>query len=190
MDRYEFPAMRRRCRWVIAAQFGLALSRLSLMLIESPSEQIGLLMLIIMLVFYRTDPGQASNTRHGPRRYTVGMADMQSVVHEGVDIDRCGVCRGIWFDAGELDALKDVDTARVIDVGDGEQGKRLNRADDYPCPRCSGEMLRVVDEQQKHIWFETCRDGNECFLDAGELRDLSKLTLSDFFKGLAAAKRT
>ena len=46
MDRYEFLAMGRRRPWVLAAQLGLSLSLLSLMLVENPAEQIGLLMLI------------------------------------------------------------------------------------------------------------------------------------------------
>ena len=165
--------------------------------------------LIVVLVFHRPDPATSSTKRHAPRRYTVGLAgpeagsfrsgamrcpkcraDMEPVVYEGIEIDRCGVCNGIWFDAGELDALKDVDAAGRIDIGDRQQGRRLNRTDDYPCPRCSGEMLRIVDEQQKHIWFETCKDCSGSFLDAGELRDLSQVTLSDFFKGLAARERS
>ena len=50
MDRFQFPAMGQRRPWVLAAQFGLTLSLLSLMLIEDPVEQIGLLMLIGVLV--------------------------------------------------------------------------------------------------------------------------------------------
>jgi Zn-finger nucleic acid-binding protein len=43
-------------------------------------------------------------------------------------------------------------------------------------------MTRVVDEQQQHIGYETCSDCNGSYFDAGEFRDLSQLTLSDFFK--------
>jgi len=46
MDRYQFPSMGKRRPWVLAAQLGLSLSLLALMLIENPAEQIGLLMLI------------------------------------------------------------------------------------------------------------------------------------------------
>ncbi len=50
MDRFEFLPMGRRRPWVIAAQMGLSLSLLALMLIEKPAEQMGLLMLIGALV--------------------------------------------------------------------------------------------------------------------------------------------
>jgi PAT family beta-lactamase induction signal transducer AmpG len=50
MDRYQFRPMGKRRPWVLAAQFGLSLSLLSLMLIEDPVEQIGLLMMIGVLI--------------------------------------------------------------------------------------------------------------------------------------------
>ena len=43
MDRYQFRPMGKRRPWVLAAQLGLSLSLLALMLIENPAEQIGLL---------------------------------------------------------------------------------------------------------------------------------------------------
>jgi PAT family beta-lactamase induction signal transducer AmpG len=50
MDRFEFLAMGRRRPWVIAAQLGLSISLLALMLVENPAEQIGLLMLVGVLI--------------------------------------------------------------------------------------------------------------------------------------------
>ncbi len=50
-------------------------------------------------------------------------------------------------------------------------------------------MVRVVDPQQRHIWYETCGSCHGSFLDAGELLDLSELTIADFFKGFVAPER-
>ena len=50
MDRYEFLPMGRRRPWVIGAQLGLSLSLLALLYIERPTEQIGTLMLIGVLI--------------------------------------------------------------------------------------------------------------------------------------------
>jgi PAT family beta-lactamase induction signal transducer AmpG len=50
MDRYQFRPMGKRRPWVLAAQAGLSLALLSLMLIENPAEQIGLLMLIGVVI--------------------------------------------------------------------------------------------------------------------------------------------
>jgi Zn-finger nucleic acid-binding protein len=35
-------------------------------------------------------------------------------------------------------------------------------------------MLRMVDAQQPHIWYETCEECGGSFFDAGEFRDLKR----------------
>jgi Zn-finger nucleic acid-binding protein len=50
-------------------------------------------------------------------------------------------------------------------------------------------MVKVVDPNQTHIWYETCSSCHGSYLDAGELRDLSATTISDFFKSLATPER-
>ena len=116
-------------------------------------------------------------------------ADMEQVDYEGTEIDRCTICNGIWFDAGEIDVLRDKQAAATIDVGDAGPSKQRNAMDSYQCPRCSGAMVKVVDPNQTHIWYETCSACHGSYLDAGELRDLSNVSISDFFKSLAAPER-
>jgi Zn-finger nucleic acid-binding protein len=171
--------------------------------------------MIIVLLFHRHhhhEPEQKGTQSGGKRdarpRFTIGVggseagifwsgamrcpkcrADMEQIDYEGTEIDRCIICNGIWFDAGEIDVLKDKDAATAIDTGDAKVGKESNTMDNYQCPRCGGAMAKVVDPTQKHIWYETCRSCNGSYLDAGELRDLSSLTISDIFKGIAAPER-
>ena len=85
--------------------------------------------------------------------------------------------------------MRDNRAAVAIDTGDANIGKQSNAIDQYQCPRCSGSMVRVVDPQQRHIWYETCSSCSGSFLDTGELLDLSKLTIADFFKGFVAPER-
>lgn len=170
--------------------------------------------LIIAILLYRhhhsgdtEKEGSGGKTRERPR-YTVGVggneagifwtgamrcpkcrADMEPVEYEGTQIDRCTICQGIWFDAGEIEILKDKKAAAAIDIGDKKIGRQSNSIDRYDCPRCGGAMVRVVDPLQNHIWYETCGGCNGSYLDAGELRDLSSRSISDFFKSLAAPER-
>ena len=116
-------------------------------------------------------------------------ADMQQLDVDGTVIDRCDRCQGLWFDAGEMEALRDKEIAEAIDTGSAKQGKKFNSIHEYRCPRCGGKMTQVVDEQQKHIGYETCTDCGGSYFDAGEFRDLSQLTLSDFLKRLALPVR-
>ena len=114
---------------------------------------------------------------------------MEQLDFEGTEVDRCTICKGLWFDAGEIEVMRDSRAAVAIDTGDASTGKQSNAIDRYRCPRCSGSMVRVVDPRQRHIWYETCGSCSRSFLDAGQLLDLSKLTITDFFKDLAAPER-
>ena len=114
---------------------------------------------------------------------------MEQLEFEDTEVDRCTICKGIWFDAGEIEVMRDNRAAVAIDIGDASTGKQKNAMDHYQCPRCSGSMVRVVDPQQRHIWYETCSSCSGSFLDAGELLDLSKVTIADFFRDLAAPER-
>ena len=171
--------------------------------------------LIIAILLYRHrhreagQDGQSSGGKErGRPRYTVGTggseagifwtgamrcpkcrADMEPVEYEGTEVDRCTICQGIWFDAGEIDMLKSKQAAAAIDIGDKKTGKESNSIDRYDCPRCGGAMVRVVDPVQHHIWYETCGGCNGSYLDAGELRDLSTRSISDFFRSLATPER-
>jgi PAT family beta-lactamase induction signal transducer AmpG len=115
--------------------------------------------------------------------------DMEQVDIEGTIIDRCTSCNGLWFDAGEVEALSNQQAATEIDTGKAGLGKKYNAIDHYRCPRCGGHMDKKVDEKQQHIWYETCLDCDGSFFDAGEFRDLAQVTISDFFKRLVTPKR-
>ena len=169
------------------------------------------IVLIVALLFHRhrghhTEPS-GSGRKQAPK-YTVGLgggeagsfwsgamrcpkcrADMEQVVYEGTEIDRCTICGGIWFDAGEIEVMRDKQAAATIDTGDAKIGKESNAIDHYQCPRCSGSMVRVVDPKQTHIWYETCSSCSGSYLDAGELRDLSSVSIADFFRDLTTPER-
>ena len=166
-----------------------------------------IVVLIFIMLFHRHDH-EPDRGRKAPPRYTVGSvgseagifwsgamrcpkcrSDMTPVAYEGVEVDRCGSCQGLWFDAGEAEALAGKQAAIAIDVGDARTGKMLNAVDDYRCPRCGGNMARRTDPQQRHIWYESCTSCDGSFFDAGEFRDLAQLTISDFLKRLVTPER-
>ena len=108
--------------------------------------------------------------------------------HEGV-ADRCLQCRGIWFDMLEHEDMKA--SARVVDIGDAELGRHYNEVDRIACPVCiATPMLRMVDPQQPHIWFESCPVCYGRFYDAGEFRDFSERTLGDLLRRFRLRERS
>ena len=51
-------------------------------------------------------------------------------------------------------------------------------------------MLRMVDLDQPHIWYEECTVCHGIWLDAGELRDLSRKDLLDKVRDMLSGERT
>ena len=116
-------------------------------------------------------------------------AIMESVTYQGITVDRCTDCKGIWFDMLEREALEKLKGSEVIDSGDAQVGRKFNEMGKIACPKCKVNMLRMVDNRQPHIWFEGCPVCYGVFLDAGEFRDLKSNNLLDFFKDLFAKER-
>lgn len=97
---------------------------------------------------------------------------MQATEFQGVEVDRCSNCHGIWFDAGERDWLLGEDAARALDTGDPDVGARTNQIVRYRCPRCDGGMLRKQDHGHSALQYEECTSCRGSFFDAGEFTRL------------------
>ena len=114
---------------------------------------------------------------------------MNTVTFEEIEIDRCEGCAGIWFDASEHEQLLALKGSGAIDSGDPQVGKEMNLVDRIRCPRCTGAMLRMVDREQTHVWYEQCYSCSGIYLDAGEFRDLKTDSWLDFFRDLRTPER-
>jgi Zn-finger nucleic acid-binding protein len=166
--------------------------------------------MIAIIFFHRHEADEADEAKGRKRKpsYSVGVAtsgtglyfsgamrcpkcrsDMQQVMIDDIEVDRCSTCHGLWFDDGELGKLTNKEAAAVLDIGDVATGKKHNEIDNYRCPRCAGAMNRLVDPEQTHIWFEQCDSCRGSFFDAGELTDLATVSASDFFKRFLTPKR-
>ena len=115
-------------------------------------------------------------------------APMDQVQIETTQVDRCTVCRGLWFDALEDQDLRGRDAAETLDTAalvranpeKGEEGA-------IDCPRCKTRMIHMVDRMGKRIQYESCPRCHGKFLDAGEFRALEPRSVKDavrrFMKG-------
>lgn len=90
-----------------------------------------------------------------------------------VEVDRCSSCGGIWFDMLEEEKIIRAGEAAAIDVGDPATGAARD-AQRIDCPRCHTRTIRMVDAEQPHIHFESCKYCYGRFFDAGEFRDLAE----------------
>jgi Zn-finger nucleic acid-binding protein len=114
---------------------------------------------------------------------------MEIVTFEGIDVDRCSGCKGIFFDAHERERLKGLRGSEVIDSGDPVTGRKYNSIAYVRCPRCRTPMIRMVDAAQPHLWYEGCSTCGGAFFDAGEFRDYKDRTLLDVIRDLFAKPR-
>lgn len=113
---------------------------------------------------------------------------MAPVAYQTSTVHRCTNCAGLWFEPVDHERLKEL--AEQVDTGDAEVGKQYNRIDRINCPKCTNRpLIRMVDAQQPHIWFESCKHCYGRFYDAGEFRDFAEHTLAEFFEDLDAPAR-
>ncbi len=110
--------------------------------------------------------------------------EMELVSYDGIKVDRCTSCGGLWFQPEELRALRDDIWMAdyIIDSGDKNAGRKANANKEIDCPQCGKLMQHEADAEQKHITYESCPDGHGTFLDAGEFTDLVRKTFWDRFK--------
>jgi len=116
-------------------------------------------------------------------------AEMLKVHHEGIEVDRCSQCGGIWFDLLEHEHLREMKGSEVIDSGDPKVGESMNEVAKIDCPVCKTQLIRMVDRRQPHIWYESCTVCHGLYFDAGEFKDYKSETVLDFFRDLFAKER-
>jgi Zn-finger nucleic acid-binding protein len=112
--------------------------------------------------------------------------DMETGVLDGLRIDRCTSCFGIWFQEDGHKALRKAKGSEQIDTGSAELGRLYDDAVDVPCPECGFAMDHRADPGQSHIRYEACPQGHGVFFDAGEYRDYKEKTLGDLFRRRAS----
>ena len=91
---------------------------------------------------------------------------------EGVEIDYCTDCGGIWLDAGELELLlNEPDKAKnLLDSfkidSKGTEKKRK-------CPICDKKMQKIVVGSSKPtLLIDKCSRSDGLWFDKGELQDI------------------
>jgi Zn-finger nucleic acid-binding protein len=104
---------------------------------------------------------------------------MESVKCQGITVDRCIDCKGIWFDLFEAEDLIETEDGASVDIGNKLKGMKMDRIHDINCPRCGKQMQTVSDREDPHLKFEVCQTCHGYFLDAGELRDMAHVTTAE-----------
>jgi Zn-finger nucleic acid-binding protein len=88
------------------------------------------------------------------------------VERHGIELDYCMTCKGIWFDAGELNLLShaleiETDLPDIMSL-EAVQTQEKER----PCPRCDKKMDKV---RLQEVTIDRCRQSHGLWFDWGEL---------------------
>ena len=90
---------------------------------------------------------------------------------EGVEIDHCLTCGGVWLDHGELDRLVDR-RDRLVEFTSVDHDSGIH-GDNHPkrhCPHCNKVMKKVdLLEENSGIIYDYCPACEGFWLDQGEI---------------------
>jgi Zn-finger nucleic acid-binding protein len=94
-----------------------------------------------------------------------GDGELAAGKRDGVDMEICPVCHGMWLTRQELEQLED----EVFDFGDNEKGSLMldSEPSTRTCPQCS-KPLRTFEYRFYDLELEYCPDQHGYWLDAGE----------------------
>jgi len=104
-------------------------------------------------------------------RCPVDKSDMMVVEHEKIELDYCLQCRGVWFDANELELL----VSTLIQKGDSSQNNLFVpqearvKEGRRKCPVCGHKMDKVWLGQGTKVLIDRCPLGDGLWFDGGEL---------------------
>ncbi len=104
---------------------------------------------------------------------------MDEVTENGITIDRCRGCGGMWFDLFEAEDMLETVDVRTVDTGNVLKGIKMDKIRDIKCPKCSIEMQTATDREDPALQFEVCTSCHGYFLDAGELKDMDNVTAAE-----------
>ena len=88
------------------------------------------------------------------------------VEYQGVELDLCPECCGIWFDRGELELVLDSEQPMNLVPATSEEDRRR-------CPICRNKMDKVNIGPGRRVLIDTCPKGCGLWFDKGELKELT-----------------
>ncbi|MCB9847659.1 MAG: zf-TFIIB domain-containing protein [Phycisphaeraceae bacterium] len=109
----------------------------------------------------------------------------QITVDDGIVVDRCSNCGGLFLDVFEKEYLAKA-KQRAIDI-DLETGRDAGATDEIhviSCPRDQSRMIHIQALENHKVGIETCTICGAVFLDAGELKQLTRKSLLDKLKSV------
>lgn len=119
---------------------------------------------------------------------------MLIIEYEGIEIDYCVDCHGIWLDEGELEAICEWAEVPHGHITQAALEAQAARRDEKQCPRCASKMDVVRVQHQRDssvIELDRCPKRHGIWFNPGELQALIQHTddrqekvLAEFFSSI------
>lgn len=91
---------------------------------------------------------------------------------EGVTVDLCDKCKGLWLDKGETAKSAEMES----DFPDYKYSMSTARKVSLKCPKCQADMVIVKYYQDSALEVEHCEKCGGIFLDAGEISKVESVS--------------
>lgn len=103
-------------------------------------------------------------------------AETVIIEHQGIELDYCLSCKGVWFDAGELELL--LESCGVNDCRpflDDMLQRPADKVAEAPrkCPRCRRKMRKVLVDAAGTVPVDVCCHGHGIWFDHKEVEALA-----------------
>lgn len=122
-----------------------------------------------------------------------------AAILEGIEIDFCHKCRGVWLDGGELEELAGMAPGQLKGPLVGFRDVESSGGKRKMCPRCDMRLATMVSEREKGVPIELdrCPQGHGIWFDDGELIEVLAREPSEkarkaveFFRDMLGLKET
>ena len=98
-------------------------------------------------------------------------SELHEMYIEGVDVDFCDTCKGIWFDKDEMAFMAELPN----DIPNQDAEKTATQST-YPCPRCKSAKLEEIRfHQANDLLVDRCPVCQGIWLDKGELPKVERI---------------
>jgi Zn-finger nucleic acid-binding protein len=104
-------------------------------------------------------------------------------------INECPVCRGLWFEKGQLDAVKDEVMPEMgwVDIDSlKEQFEFKAWTDVLFCPKCHTTSLTKIQDHKTNTEFCICTQCKGTWLSSGQFLNLINLLLDEAYEKSAS----
>ena len=103
---------------------------------------------------------------------------MVIVEYSDIELDYCTICKGVWFDSGELELLletADVGNYQIFLDGIIDKPEANTTEKKRKCPICNAKMKKAFVDDNDQILIDICRHEHGIWFDKQEVQHLLKL---------------